>query len=82
MPPRSRCQRPIACSALDHELLRATIESPQDFSTAQQPYPHGTGLHVHCNDAVKLLGASIDGEGYSDFLHGVVRRSTDPHASV
>lgn len=62
-------QWPITCSALDHELLRATIDSPQDFSTAQQPYPRGTGLRVHCNDAIKLLGASIEGEGYSDFVH-------------
>lgn len=61
-------QWPVVCRARDHELLRATIDSPQDFSTVHQPYPRGTGLRVHCKEAKDLLGADI-GEGYSDFIH-------------
>jgi len=61
-------QWPIACRAVDHELLRSTMHSPQVFSTAHQPYPRGTGLRVYCSDARDLFGADI-GEGYSDFIH-------------
>src|SRR5262245_59879014 len=61
-------QWPIVWRARDHELLRSTMDSPQSFSTMEQPYPRGTGFRLHCSEARDLLGANI-GEGYSDFIH-------------
>jgi AraC-like DNA-binding protein len=62
-------QGPIVCRAQDFAMLRATIDSPQDFSTPRQPYPRGTGLRVDCSEAGRVLGSKIEGEGYSDFVH-------------
>ena len=58
---------PVSDRALDREMLRSSIDSPEAFATANQPYPRGAGVRIRFEEIERIFGRKV-GEGYSDFI--------------